>query len=135
TYPAAWGAPPSHSIDLDLRQQRYVGERSSSTQLSTYTQFAAELNFETQSPGFSYKINALGQGAFERSDEFYFGIPEFYMKPRQLAPGIDLTIGRQKRVWSELDQEFNLGVWQPQLRWDYLAPIQQGLTGVFFDIS
>ena len=46
-----------------------------------------------------------------------------------------LPSARQRRTWSRLDEEFNLGVWQPQLRWDYLAPHQQGLFGVFLDFS
>ena len=90
---------------------------------------------ETQSPGFNYKLEPVVQGAFQASTEFYVGVPEVYVQPRKIAPGFSLTIGRQKRLWSRLDQEFNLGIWQPQLRWDYLQPMQQGLTGVFFDWS
>ncbi|MGE0526670.1 MAG: hypothetical protein AB7G93_12615 [Bdellovibrionales bacterium] len=122
-------------LDLDLRQNRYLGDVQHSAQKSNYTVFSGDLNLETQSPGFTYRLNPVVQGAFEIEDELYFGVPEAYVQPRELAPGFHLTIGRKKRTWSRLDEEFNLGIWQPQLRWDYLAPVQQGLTGVFFDWS
>lgn len=122
-------------LDLNLRQNRYLGGVQQTKQTSNYTLFAGDLNLETESEGFNYKLNPVAQGAFEAQDEFYFGVPEAYVSPRKIAPWFNLTIGRQKRTWSRLDQEFNLGLWQPQLRWDYLQPVQQGLTGVFFDWS
>lgn len=131
----AFGATAASYLDLDLRESRYLGGIQHSAQENSYTIFSGDLNLETQSPGFNYKLNPVFQGAFEAQDEFYLGVPELYVQPRKIAPGFNLTIGRQKRQWSRLDEEFNLGVWQPQLRWDYLAPKQQGLTGVFFDWS
>ncbi len=122
-------------LDVNLRQNRYLGDVQGTHQQFNYTNMAVDLNLETQSPGFNYRLNPVAQGALEVRDEFYFGIPEAYVQPRKIAPGFNLTIGRQKRTWSRLDEQFHLGVWQPQLRWDYLAPIQQGLTGVFFDWS
>lgn len=131
----AHAATSSNFLDLNLRQNRYLGGVQHSSQGSNYTLFAADLNLETQSPGFTYKLNPLMQGSFESDQEFYFGVPEAYVQPRKIAPWFSITIGRQRRQWSRLDEEFQLGVWQPQLRWDYLAPRQQGLTGVFFDWS
>jgi hypothetical protein len=122
-------------LDLSLRQNRYMGDVQSPLRNSNYTLISADLSLEAQSPGFNYRLNPVARGTVEYQDEFYFGVPEAYVQPRKIAPGFNLTIGRQKRTWSRLDEEFNLGVWQPQLRWDYLAPAQQGLTGVFFDWS
>ncbi len=135
-----WGATASAAnetsyLDVDLLQNRYLGEASSSSQNPNYTLISGDLNAEAHTKGFNFKFNPVVQGAMEVKNEFYFGVPEMYVQPRGLAPGFSLTIGRQKRNWSYLDEEFNLGVWQPQLRWDYLAPKQQGLTGVFFDWS
>lgn len=135
-YPlTASAAIPSSYLNLNLTQDRYLGEVQNSTQLPNYTYFSGDMNLETQSPGFNYKLNPVAEGTAESSSEFYFGIPEAYVQPRHLAPGFNLTVGRQKRTWSRLDEEFNLGIWQPQLRWDYLAPKQEGLIGVFFDWS
>ncbi len=120
-------------LDLDLRQNRYFGAVPNPNQESNYTLIATDLNLETETSGFTYKFNSRAQGDFKNRDEFYFGVPEAYVMPRKIAPWFNLTIGRAKRTWSKMDEEFNLGLWQPQLRWDYLAPVQQGLTGVFFD--
>ena len=125
--------PAENYLDLNLRQNRYFGAVASPTQDSNYNLFAADLNLETQSSGFAYKLNSVAQGDLKNRDEFYLGVPEAYVQPRKIAPWFNLTIGRARRSWSKMDEEFNLGLWQPQLRWDYLAPVQQGLTGVFFD--
>lgn len=122
-------------LDLDLRESRYLGGVQNPSQEHSYTLVSGKLNLETQSPGFNYKFNPVFMGALEAQDEFYAGVPELYVQPRKIAPGFNLTIGRVKRQWSRLDEEFNLGIWQPQLRWDYLQPEQEGLTGVFFDWS
>lgn len=131
----AFGKSAENYLDLNFRQNRYLGGVQNASQTSNYTFLSGDLNLEAQTPGFNYKLNPMAQGAFEAQDEFYFGVPEAYIEPRKLGPDLGLTIGRRKRAWSKLDEEFNLGIWQPQLRWDYLAPVQQGLTGVFFDWS
>lgn len=120
-------------MDLNLKQDRYLGGVQHSRQHQNYTFWATDLNLEYKSQKFTYKFNPVGEGAFESPDELYFGVPEIYVAPRNVAPGLDVTVGRQKRRWSHLDEEFDIGIWQPQLRWDYLAPQQQGLIGVFFD--
>jgi hypothetical protein len=40
--------------------------------------------------------------------------------------------GRKKEEWSELDDRWKLGMWQPRFRWDYFNPEVVGLTGLFF---
>lgn len=125
----------SSFLDLNLKQDRYLGGAQHSTQLPNYTMWAVNLDADGKFSNLDFKANPIGQGAFESPDELYFGVPELYVTARKLAPGFGLTVGRQKRAWSHLDQEFNLGVWQPQLRWDYLAPVQQGLIGIFFDMQ
>lgn len=130
----AIAAEPGGLFNLGLKQTRYFGERQSYAQSSNYSFLDAGLNLQPSSPGFQYKFNPIAQAALGIKDEFYLGVPEAFIQPR-LGDGFNLVIGRQKRTWSRLDEEFNLGVWQPQLRWDYLEPKQQGLIGVFFDIT
>ncbi len=127
--------PGTSYLDLNLQQNRYLGGVQHSAQTSNYTLLAADLNLESESDAFHAKFNPIAQGAFEFQDETYFGVPEIYFEPRRLARHFRMTVGRQKRTWSRLDEEFNLGIWQPQLRWDYLDPVQQGLTGLFFDVE
>lgn len=122
------------AANLSLRQNRYLGEVQNSKQHANYTQFAGALNLEPENPRFiSYKVNALAEGSFEAREELYFGVPEAYIE--NFDRSIRFSVGRKKRTWSRLDEQFSLGVWQPQLRWDYLAPEQQGLTGLFIDAN
>jgi hypothetical protein len=46
-----------------------------------------------------------------------------------------LSIGRKKESWSALDDNFDLGIYQPLFQWDPLLPQQQGLTGVFLTLE
>lgn len=133
--PLAFAAEkPASYLNLDLRQDRFLGEVQHSTQESNFTQGALRIKAEpTKQKFFDYKLDARGQGTFESSDETYFGVPELYAATNT-AP-VRVTVGRKKRSWSELDQYFHLGVWQPELRWDYLNPEQQGLTGAFIDLE
>lgn len=57
--------------------------------------------------------------------EIYFTVP--------LDNYSQIHIGRKLKKWSALDSDWNLGFFQPQFRWNSLAPENQGLTGVFWD--
>lgn len=46
-----------------------------------------------------------------------------------------LHIGRKLHNWSSLDSIWNLGVYQPQFKWNPLTPENQGLTGIFWNKS
>ena len=131
---AAFAATAGSYMGLDLKQSRYVGEVQNSSQASNYTFVSADLNLENSSPNFAYKLNPVVQDAIGLKNEFYFGVPEAFVQARKLTSTLSLTVGRQRRTWSRLDEEFNFGVWQPQLRWDYLSPKQEGLTGIFIDL-
>lgn len=62
----------------------------------------------------------------------YFLVPEAYVTT---TPVVDAktryTLGRRILPWSDLDESWRLGVWQPRFRWNYLEPETQGLTGLF----
>lgn len=44
-------------------------------------------------------------------------------------------LGRKKKSWSEIDQRWQLGLWQPTFSIDALRPEEQGLTGLFLDYN
>lgn len=48
---------------------------------------------------------------------------------------VSLLVGRHKSIWSELDHEWSLGIWEPRNRWDYLRPIEVGLIGGFLSVN
>jgi hypothetical protein len=65
----------------------------------------------------------------------YFELPELYVSSsRELAP-IQLHVGRKLEHWSLLDESWELGIWQPRYRWDYLHPETVGMTGAFVTVE
>ncbi len=65
----------------------------------------------------------------------YFLPAEAYITTNWLAESLKISFGRKVLTWSELDQDWNLGLWQPRWRWDYLKPKEFGFTGVFFEMK
>lgn len=120
------------SGEASFEQNQYLSHGQTAEQRDQYTSLGLDLNFRANDKDFKAAAHAIYQGSPNSSIEHYYGIPELFIG-EQKASGLFLTVGRQKRHWSRLDEEFAMGIWQPQLRWDYLDPIQQGLTGVFFD--
>jgi hypothetical protein len=45
------------------------------------------------------------------------------------------SLGRKLESWSRMDDEWQLGLWQPRYRWDYLHPIDVGLSGAFVEFT
>lgn len=128
--PLSFAAQPASFLNLDLRQDRYLSEVQHSAQESNFTQISAQLKLEPKTRRWlTYKIDGRAQGALNAKGESYVGVPEIY-SATDTGP-VQVTVGRRRRTWSRLDEQFHLGVWQPELRWDYLAPEQQGLTGLF----
>lgn len=64
----------------------------------------------------------------------YLNIPEFYVENRQ-SESVSFYVGRKKMLWSELDAQWELGVWEPLFKWNPLAPERQGLTGIFWQMD
>jgi hypothetical protein len=120
-------------ILLNLSQQEFPGEGQIETQRKDYTNFGIDMDFRSNSKDIAAAAHGIYQGTMQSSHEQYVAVPELYLGETQSASGVRLTVGRQKRHWSLFDEEFGMGIWQPQLRWDYLNPVQQGLAGIFLD--
>ena len=50
-----------------------------------------------------------------------------------LSDNSNISLGRKKYDWTELDRVWSLGLWQPRYAIDALRPEDQGLTGLFYD--
>lgn len=65
---------------------------------------------------------------------FYFEVPEAYLGARVTPTSpFKISLGRKRQDWSALDQTWQLGIWQPRFRWDYIRPESVGLTGAFLE--
>lgn len=59
----------------------------------------------------------------------YIDISQLYWKQQIFS------VGRKKIRWSQLDETFGLGLYQPLFKWNPLQTESQGLTGVFLHIE
>ncbi len=82
-----------------------------------------------------FGLESLGQLALDGSGENHLALPELYLLWSSLSLGPmgewDLSLGRKRHLWSAMDQEWKIGLWQPLVRWDEIHRLEQGLTGVF----
>jgi len=125
--------PKRFSGSLTLTGTHYLTEKRTPSESENYGFLSGELRYKNKKGGFDWAADAVAEVSADQAREAYYGVPELFARLTDDDSGVRVTVGRQKRSWSELDQKFHLGIWQPQLRWDYLNPIQQGLTGVFLD--
>jgi hypothetical protein len=59
----------------------------------------------------------------------YLNVSQLFWKQQAL------NVGRKKMNWSELDERFHLGMYQPLFQWNPLMPEEQGLTGIFLNLQ
>ena len=82
-------------------------------------------------PDDAFRIDFAGMYALGNSVLSYFNVREIYYA-NHISDDSNLEIGRVLKQWSALDSAWNLGVYQPQFRWNQLTPENQGLTGLFW---
>jgi len=130
------------SGELGVAQEHYLGRPEGLYGVKDYSLISARLNANHQSQYFAFALSAGALAGFTTEDQ-EFGLlknyatvyaPEVYLQARQsdvrFFPA-EVTFGRKKEPWSQLDEDWQLGIWQPLFRWDYLRPESQGLTGFF----
>lgn len=126
------------SLRFGLSQNQFAGEPQAK-QIESDQNWSVSGVAKKQESGWSSGAEVLGYGSFQNSWEQYVGVPELYFKIKNKSNILkerewSMTIGRERRLWSHLDDQLSLGVWQPALRWDAMRPVSEGLTGLFFDI-
>lgn len=80
----------------------------------------------------SYGLD-IAAGTYFSWGQSNFFLSEFYLR-KDLNPTTDISIGRRKYDWSELDSRWQLGLWQPKYTLDALRPEDQGLTGLYYNV-
>lgn len=102
-----------------------------STDKKTFMFIGASLKSDAKSTDL-FKINLTGQYAIGSSVLSSLNIREIYSTYVVDEKSL-LHMGRRLQNWSSLDTIWNLGVYQPQFKWNPLAPENQGLTGLFWN--
>lgn len=130
------GAPHAFAqIKTEMRvfSDSFISPTFEATQQTNYNFVGAELKTEafSESP---LKVDVSAGLAVGAPLLNYLNIPEFYVESRQ-SETETFYIGRKKMLWSELDAQWDLGVWEPLFKWNPLAPERQGLTGLFWQVD
>lgn len=113
---------------------RYMSEIEDEPQL-TNSQFlsgritAASYNRDPYSFNWAADISA---GTFFSLRQSYYSVQEVYVST-PLSESSNVSLGRKKYDWTEIDRIWSLGLWQPRYAIDALRPEDQGLTGLFYD--
>lgn len=98
----------------------------------TYSQFlSGQLNYVGENSWLKNVADVAG-GSFFYRNQSHLAVHELYTSPR--TQDYQVSLGRKKHTWSEVDNDWNLGLWQPYFELDSLRPQEQGLTGLFFDV-
>lgn len=62
--------------------------------------------------------------------------PEIYVgTSKKLSDTVTVRVGRELKDWSHLDEDFQMGIWEPRFRWDYVHPETVGLAGFYVDVK
>lgn len=102
-----------------------------STGKKTFAFFGATIRSDSKSQD-AFKINLTGQYAVGDSILSYLNIREIYFTYK-IDDKSQIHMGRKLQNWSSLDTIWNMGVYQPQFKWNPLTPENQGLTGLFWN--
>lgn len=131
----------AQNISIGLSQSQYVTDSTASNQTNAYSNVLPSV----QGEGFFLKGFLKGKAdlhavvPLSNDDDFNLWFPEMYGQVGDIKPSpnsdstLVFTFGRKKEEWSRLDEEWGLGLWQPEFRWDYVRPQQMGLTGLFIE--
>lgn len=119
--------------EMKLFSDSYISPEFEATQKTNYQFVGAQLKTETFSED-NLRMDISGGVAMGSPLMNYLNISEFFYQNRQRTTET-FYIGRKKLLWNELDSRWNFGVWQPVFKWNPLAPEEQGLSGIFWQVD
>lgn len=125
-----------HQLELGLRANRYFVSDPENQPLPDYR--TSNLGTNLFWRGFSEKdgwqalADFEGQLGLNTSNFNYWNLNEAYVGyALNDSESLHLYFGRKLSDWSELDEQWSIGLFQPRFRWDYLEERSSGLSGVF----
>ncbi|MBC7691475.1 MAG: hypothetical protein H7222_06875 [Methylotenera sp.] len=102
---------------------------------STYSTFGLEVLTANQTPLLDLKGQLQLMVSANHSHYNFVEIPEAYVGLSPQFSPVQLGVGRRLENWSQLDETWGLGIWQPRFRWDYIDPQPVGLAGAFLTVQ
>ena len=116
---------------VETKGLSFISQDYENTKSSNFGFFGASLK-SYRSENDAFKMNLSGMYAVGHPVLSYLNVSEIYFS-YDVESNSQIHIGRKSNVWSNIDERWNLGFFQPQFRWNSLAPESQGLTGFFWE--
>lgn len=115
---------------LRVEQISYPTELPESPQLSQSNLISARVVLGQHSENYESKFDFVaGQYVDTKVNEL--GVYEIYTSKIFTTDRHQISIGRKREHWNQVDSDFNLGLWQPNWAIDTLRTEEQGLAGIF----
>ncbi len=130
-----WGIKPIEKAWGITSTQGSIGLESLGYRDSNYTSLQGKWKASDQAAIFETSAEVEFLYTFNHSSFSYLEIPESYAGTSTQLSFIQILAGRKQEVWNHLDDYWNLGIWQPRFRWDYLNPEKVGLIGGFVRVN
>lgn len=122
--------------DVEVQGLGFISEDFENTEKSNYGFLGVSLkSYNAQDD--TFKINLDGQYAVGESLLSYLNVKEVYFTLQtqtDTSSSSKIHIGRKLNDWSRVDEKWNLGLFQPQFRWNPLDVESQGLLGFFWEV-
>lgn len=113
---------------LNMQSESFLSSDYNSTPDRNYFFFGASFLSKKQSTDSSEPyigVDVRGRFSPQAPVLSSFDLRELYFRQANFA------VGRRKLNWSQGDEDWELGIYQPQYRWNVLRPQSQGLSGAF----
>jgi hypothetical protein len=125
---------PPFTAEAAIENIQYLTPSKESSDLDQSQFISVRARYLGKTAWFDNAVDA-GAATFLSPAESHLLVQELYTTARtqQVFPNFRVSLGRKKIPWSAVDAEWSLGLWQPYYEIDALRPIEQGLTGAFFD--
>ncbi len=116
---------------LQLLQNQYLAPSVTAGQRAGFSSFGADIQLREEKKYWNFGFSGNGLASLNGTTENYVAVPDLYADYQGMQKDLRFTVGRKREKWSEFDEQWKLGLWQPVAKWDYLNPEEQGLTGIF----
>ena len=123
-------------LEVYIENHFYTSPPAFPKQASSYTNVVTDFQIEKSHRYWFYDAKLKAQASLDRSKEHYASIPSlnigFQLKNVQLISKLDLisvSIGRYKKIWSWMDHDWQMGLFNPQNLYDRFRAEDLGIIG------
>ncbi len=116
---------------LRFEGMKYQSSVPENPQLDQSMLASMQLKTDIVSSNAFHRID-FGAGKYVDLGGSKFGVHELFSSGYSDNHNTQWSLGRKIEFWSQVDQDWQLGMWQPKSLLDSLRPDDQGLTGLFY---